>query len=133
MAFSVSLLSWAAVEYKKEISAINQLGFLLLAIRWGTNFILKAHTSSTTLYTQVLPFSIPYQGWKQRSPMLGAPEDMDTPRTLYKITSGSPGSQVAADSAAALAAASIVFKGVDSNYSARLLSHSKSVRTKLVL
>jgi hypothetical protein len=57
------------------------------------------------------------------------PEDMDTPRTLYKITSNSPGTEAAADAAAALSAASIVFKGVDANYSTRLLSHSRSVRS----
>lgn len=56
------------------------------------------------------------------------PEDMDTPRTLYKITSDSPGTEAAAEAAAALSAASLVFKGVDSNYSERLLSNSKSVR-----
>ena len=56
---------------------------------------------------------------------------MDTPRTLYKITSSSPGTEAAAEAAAALSAASIVFKGVDSNYSSNLLSHSKSVRTIL--
>lgn len=52
---------------------------------------------------------------------------MDTPRTLYKITSSSPGSEVAAEAAAALAAASIVFKVADSKYSDRLLRHSKLV------
>lgn len=57
------------------------------------------------------------------------PEDMDTPRTLYKIDADSPGTEVAAESAAALSAASIVFQKVDSNYSSRLLSQSKSVRT----
>lgn len=54
---------------------------------------------------------------------------MDTPRTLYMISSDSPGTEAAADAAAALAAASIVFKGVDSGYSAMLLNHSSSVRT----
>ena len=56
MAFSVSLLSWAAIEYEKEISSVNQLGYLRTAIRWGTDLILRAHTSPTTLYTQVLVF-----------------------------------------------------------------------------
>lgn len=55
------------------------------------------------------------------------PEDMDTARTLYKITSTSPGTEVAAEAAAALAAASIVFKEADPNYSAQLLRHSESV------
>lgn len=55
------------------------------------------------------------------------PEDMDTPRTVYMITSSSPGTEAAADSSAALAAASITFKDVDSNYSSRLLSNAKSL------
>lgn len=55
------------------------------------------------------------------------PEDMDTPRTLYKITSSSPGTEAAADASAALAAASIVFRSVDSSYSSKLLSQSQSV------
>ena len=55
------------------------------------------------------------------------PEDMDTPRTLYKIDANSPGTEAAGESAAALAAASIVFKNIDANYSSRLLSQSKSV------
>lgn len=52
---------------------------------------------------------------------------MDTPRTLYKIDANSPGTEVAAESAAALAAASIVFKKTDATYSSKLLSQSKSV------
>ena len=55
------------------------------------------------------------------------PEDMDTPRTVYKIDANSPGTEVAADYAAALSAASIVFQKIDAAYSSRLLSQSKSV------
>jgi len=52
MSFTVSLLSWAAVEYETEISSVNQIDYLRRAIRWGTNFILQSHTSPTTLFTQ---------------------------------------------------------------------------------
>jgi len=52
---------------------------------------------------------------------------MDTPRTVYKIDANSPGTEVAAEYAAALSAASIVFKKIDAKYSSTLLSHSKSV------
>ncbi|GJW53303.1 retrovirus-related pol polyprotein from transposon TNT 1-94 [Tanacetum coccineum] len=55
------------------------------------------------------------------------PEDMDTPRIIIKINTNSPGTEVAADSAVTLAAASIVIKMVDSGYSSRLLKHSKSL------
>ncbi|KAK9276833.1 hypothetical protein L1049_006370 [Liquidambar formosana] len=120
MAFSVSLLSWAAVEYRREISSVNQLGYLREAIQWGANFILRAHTTPTTLYTQVGDGNTDHQCWER-------PEDMDTPRTLYKITSTSPGTEAAAEAAAALAAASIVFKDVDSDYCRRLSSQSQSL------
>jgi Glycosyl hydrolase family 9 len=46
---------------------------------------------------------------------------MDTPRNVYKITSQSPGSDVAAETAAALAASSLVFKHSDPAYSSKLL------------
>ncbi|XP_073051118.1 endoglucanase 20-like [Primulina eburnea] len=118
MSFSMSLLSWAASEYKNEIASANQLRYLQNVINWGTLFLLRAHTSSTTLYTQVGDGNNDHQCWER-------PEDMDTTRTLYKISASSPGTEVAADAAAALAAASIVFKEVSPNYSARLLRHAK--------
>ncbi|KAK6118946.1 hypothetical protein DH2020_047307 [Rehmannia glutinosa] len=46
---------------------------------------------------------------------------MDTARNVYKVTSQNPGSDVAAETAAALAAASIVFKDSDPSYSTKLL------------
>lgn len=54
MAYSVSLLSWSLIEYQKQISSAKQLAYLQGAIRWGTEFIIKAHPSPTTFYTQVL-------------------------------------------------------------------------------
>ncbi|KAL3652734.1 hypothetical protein CASFOL_002415 [Castilleja foliolosa] len=117
MAFSMGLLSWAATEYGDDISSAHELGNLQSAIRWGTDFLLRAHTSSNTLYTQVGDGNRDHGCWER-------PEDMDTPRTLYKITSTSPGTEAAAEAAAALAAASIVFREADSNYAAKLLRHS---------
>ena len=45
------------------------------------------------------------------------PEDMDTPRNVYKIDKNTPGSDVAAETAAALAAASLAFRRSDPTYS----------------
>lgn len=56
------------------------------------------------------------------------PEDMDTPRTVYKVSAQNPGSDVAAETAAALAAASIVFKNSDPSYSRKLLQTAINVR-----
>ncbi|XP_018466821.1 endoglucanase 9 isoform X2 [Raphanus sativus] len=55
------------------------------------------------------------------------PEDMDTPRTVYSVSSSNPGSDVAAETASALAAASMVFREVDPQYSTSLLATSKIV------
>lgn len=52
---------------------------------------------------------------------------MDTPRTVYKVSPQNPGSDVAAETAAALAAASIVFKESDPSYSTKLLKTAMKV------
>ena len=46
---------------------------------------------------------------------------MDTPRNVYKIDVQHPGSDIAAETAAALAAASMVFSTTDRTYSNLLL------------
>lgn len=47
---------------------------------------------------------------------------MDTARTVYSVTPDNPGSDVAGETAAALAAASMVFRDIDNNYSDTLLN-----------
>jgi endoglucanase len=49
---------------------------------------------------------------------------MDTPRTVYKVDSSTPGSDVAAETAAALAASSLVFRKADRAYASRLLGRA---------
>jgi len=49
------------------------------------------------------------------------PEDMDTPRSVFKVDKNHPGSDVAAETAAALAAASLAFKKTDPAYSKTLV------------
>lgn len=55
------------------------------------------------------------------------PEDMDTARTVLKIDKNNPGSEVAAETAAALASASLVFRKTDRAYSKLLVSRAKRV------
>jgi len=43
----------SAAEYRDEVAAAGQLRYLRSAIQWGADFLLRAHTSPTTLYTQV--------------------------------------------------------------------------------
>lgn len=53
MAFSMALLSWSAVEFGDSLRATGQLGHTLNAIRWGTDYFLKANTGPNELWVQV--------------------------------------------------------------------------------
>jgi hypothetical protein len=55
------------------------------------------------------------------------PENMQTPRTVLRIDENTPGTEIAAETAAAMAASSIVFRGTDHPYSRRLLNKAKLV------
>lgn len=52
------------------------------------------------------------------------PEDMDTARTVYAVDAPNPASDVAGESAAALAASSIAFRSSDPGYSDTLLRNA---------
>ncbi|KAJ8635972.1 hypothetical protein MRB53_010239 [Persea americana] len=53
------------------------------------------------------------------------PENMQTPRTVQRIDESTPGTEVAAETSAALAASSIVFRSENRTYSRRLLNKAK--------
>lgn len=55
------------------------------------------------------------------------PEDMTTSRRAYKIDEDHPGSDVAGETAAALASSSIVFRRTNPHYSKLLLVHAEQV------
>jgi len=57
------------------------------------------------------------------------PEDMTTDRHAYKIDPSNPGSDLAGETAAAMAAASIVFRRSNPAYSHELLTHAYQVHT----
>lgn len=54
---------------------------------------------------------------------------MDTTRTVYKVDASHPGSDAAAETAAAFASASLAFRDTDKSYSAKLLNSAKQVNS----
>ncbi|TVU16555.1 hypothetical protein EJB05_40126, partial [Eragrostis curvula] len=155
MAYALTMLSWGVIEFEQEMIAANNLQRTLDAIRWGTNYIVKAHTEPNVLWVQankICAFTSEMKGWRPGAcdtdtvTPLFCPavqvgdgdsdhlcweraEDMTTPRTAFKIDTHHPGSEVAGESAAALAAASKAFKPYDSMYSDLLLLHAKQLFT----
>ncbi|GMJ09846.1 glycosyl hydrolase 9C1 [Hibiscus trionum] len=120
MAFSVTMLAWGTVEYRKEITNLNQMGHALWAIRWGTDYFIKAHTQPNVLWGQVGDGNSDHYCWERA-------EDMTTPRTAFKLDQDHPGSDLAGETAAALAASSMAFKPYNSSYSDLLLIHAKQL------
>ncbi|XP_058090054.1 endoglucanase 3-like [Magnolia sinica] len=119
MAFTTTMLSWSVLEYGKRMGP--ELGNARAAIRWATDYLLKAATATPgKLYVGVGDPNADHHCWERA-------EDMDTPRTVYSVSPDKPGSDVAAETAAALAAASMVFQKVDPTYSKVLLTTSKKV------
>ncbi|XP_047176438.1 endoglucanase 1-like [Vigna umbellata] len=113
MAFTTTLLAWSVIEFGS--SMMDQIENARAAIRWSTDYLLKAATTTPdTLYVQVGDPNMDHKCWER-------PEDMDTPRNVYKVSAQNPGSDVAAETAAALAASSIVFGDSDPAYSSKLL------------
>ncbi|CAN6480414.1 unnamed protein product [Victoria cruziana] len=113
MAFTTTMLAWSVIEFGSSMK--GELENAKAAIRWSTDYLLKAATAKpNTLYVQVADPNADHRCWER-------PEDMDTPRGVYKVTPQNPGSDVAAETAAALAAASIVFRRSDPSYSSQLL------------
>ncbi|KAI3758760.1 hypothetical protein L6452_06332 [Arctium lappa] len=119
MAYTITMLSWSALENSKPLGP--QLENVRVAIRWGADYLIKCATATPgVLYVGVGDPNTDHKCWER-------PEDMDTVRTVYSVSRTKPGSDVAAETAAALAAASMVFRTVDRKYSKLLLRTAKSV------
>lgn len=57
----------------------------------------------------------------------GRAEDMKMKRPAFKITQKNPGTELAAETAAALAAISIIFRKEDPSYSKKLVKHAEEL------
>ncbi|KAF9620808.1 hypothetical protein IFM89_014745 [Coptis chinensis] len=122
MAFTATVLSWAILEYGDQMNAVKQLEPAQDSLKWITDYLANAHYSENALYVQVGDPDLDHKCWER-------PETMGEKRPLTQVNTTSPGTEVAAETAAALAAASLVFKRTDSTYSDKLLTHAKQLFT----
>lgn len=116
-----TLLAWSVIEYRDGFERAGQLPFILESLRWEADFLIKCHIAPNEFYGQVGKGDEDHRWW-------GAPEVMQMPRPAYKIDKDHPGSDLAAEAAAALAATSMVFQKTDSTYAAKCLAHALQLR-----
>jgi hypothetical protein len=55
MAFTVTMMSWSIIEYGKQMASSGELGHAMEAVKWGTDYFIKAHPEPNVLYGEV-PF-----------------------------------------------------------------------------
>ncbi|CAD6342984.1 unnamed protein product [Miscanthus lutarioriparius] len=117
MAFTVTMLSWSLLEYGADVADAGELAHALESIKWGTDYFIKAHTRPHELWAEVGDGDTDHYCWQR-------PEDMTTSRQAYKVDRDRPGSDVAGETAAAMAAASMVFREHNPHYASLLLHHA---------
>ncbi len=120
MAFSVTTLAWGGIEFEEAYQNSGQLDILKRNLRFVTDYFIKCHTAPNELYGQVGNGGVDHGWW-------GSPEVYPRERPSYKIDADNPGSDLAAETAAAMAAMSILIKADDPAYSATLVEHAKQL------
>jgi endoglucanase len=118
---SMTMLAWGALEEPAAYQRSGQLAPLKANLRWGMDWLIKAHPQPQVLYGQVGNGNADHQWW-------GPAEVMPMARPSYKIDASCPGSDLAGESAAAMAASSLVFAD-DPAYASTLLTHAKQLYT----
>ena len=119
-ASALTLLAWSGIDFAEGYKKAGQWDYYLDAIKWGADYFIKCHTGENELYVQVGNGQTDHQYWYP-------PEYIQYDVPSYKITAEKPGSDVAAESAAFLAATSILFKDIDSEYSELCLKHAREI------
>ncbi|KAL1811743.1 endoglucanase 9 [Daucus carota subsp. sativus] len=125
--FAMTMLSWSVIEYSAKYEAAGELNHIKDIIKWGTDYLLKTFNSSAdTIDRVVMQVGVgdtseghirnDHYCWMR-------PEDIDYHRPVTECHSCS---DLAAEMAAALASASIVFKD-NKTYSKKLVHGAKTL------
>ena len=117
MAFSATALAWGAIDFQAGYTAAGQLQYVKNNLRFVNDYFIKCHTAPNELWGQVGNGGLDHAWW-------GSAEVLPMSRPAYKIDTTHPGTDLAAETAAAMAAASIVFATDDPTYSATLKNHA---------
>ena len=125
MAASATLLAWGGLEYPTAYAETGQQAFLLDNLKWVCDYFMKCDVldvngDTLEFYGQIGSGSADHGFW-------GAPEVMTMARPAYKVTRTAPGSDLTGETAAALAACSMVFQSSNPTYASNLLAHAKKL------
>ena len=118
-AASVTVLAWGILRFWDGYVKAGELDNVLDSIKWPLEYLLKCHVAPNKFYAQVGNGQLDHGYW-------GRPEDMTMARPAYFISApNKPGSDLAGEVAAAMAASSLVFRKYnDTDYADILLGNA---------
>lgn len=120
---SASLLAWGLLEFPEAHEQSKQAEIAAAHVRHAAEYLLKCHTRDEEFVGQVGDFKTDHDFW-------GRPEDMDAMgmrRPFWVINATHPGSDLAAEAAAALAAAAKVWEVREPVFARRALVSARSL------
>lgn len=125
MAFAVTNLAWGGIEYYDAYQEAGQLVHLSQNIKWATDYLLNSFANDNpgeyVLYGQVGNGDRDHKWW---GPLEVVHYEMERP--AYKIDTSCPGTDLAAETSAALASSSILFRrNGDTEYADLLVQKSE--------
>jgi len=124
MSYTATMLAWGAVEYRDAYLQAGQLDEFLNNLRFVNDYFIAAHPTPFEFYGQIAKGGVDHSFW-------GPPEVVDAVqpqnRVAFKIDLNCKGPDLAAETAAAMAASAMVFQTSDSAYAQTLLSHARDL------
>ncbi|KAK3195288.1 hypothetical protein Dsin_026598 [Dipteronia sinensis] len=106
------MLSWSTIEFRFQLETKKELSNALDAIKWGTDYFIKAHPQPDVLYGEVGDGDSNHACWKR-------PEDPSNDQNSS--------SDLAAETAAALTAASVAVRPSEAKYADELVVDAKQL------
>ncbi|MGP4111591.1 glycoside hydrolase family 9 protein [Streptomyces sp. 4N509B] len=120
MAFTATMLAWGGLAAGEGYEDSGQMPYLKDNLRWVNDYFIRAHPEPNVLYAQVGDGDADHKWW-------GPAEVMHMARPAYRVDASCPGSDVAAETAAAMAASSMLFAEDDPTYAATLVRHAEEL------
>lgn len=126
---AMTIMAWGGIEFGDGFAASGQMDKLLEALRWHADWCVAAHPEPNVFCGQIGDGAPSHIAWGPVEPDTPQPEDgyYYPLEWVWWLNADNPGSEPAAESAAFLAAASILFQEEDPKYAATLLQHAREI------
>ncbi|KAF8937973.1 hypothetical protein BGZ47_008778 [Haplosporangium gracile] len=122
LTFSLTEICYGGIDFFEGYVLADKTHHLDQTVRWGIDWLIKAHPNNNTLYVQVGVSEVDNNYW---GPDTGIP----MPRPSFFVNNLRPGTDVMADAAAAFASCSVLYreKFKDLEYANTLQSHAEAL------